>query len=97
MTGHDDRTAANGNADRHARATHRHRVRDGRRAGAACGCVRSGPSLRAVLPRSVPVLNRTAHAPTRPSVRRGAHSMGHAVCPYKDERRGAIWSHKCPN
>ena len=51
MTGHDDRTAANGNADRHARASHRHRVRDGRRAGAACGCVRSGvrrsaPSFR---------------------------------------------------
>ena len=59
MTGHDDRTAANGNADRHARASHRHRVRDGRRAGAACGCVRSGPRLRAVLPRSGPQPNRS--------------------------------------
>ena len=53
MTGHDDRTAAN--ADRHARASHRHRS-DGRR-GCVALRVRSGPSarLRAVLP----VLNRT--------------------------------------
>ena len=58
MTGHDDRTAAN--ADRHARASHRHRVRDGRRAGAACGCVRSGPSPRPPsLPRSGPQPNRS--------------------------------------
>ena len=55
MTGHDDRTAAN--ADRHARASHRHRTPIGRRAGVPRARLRpvrsvSAPSFRSSTERS---------------------------------------------